>query len=188
GLPRPPTTNLDEQPPVVNDLLLYWIQHGRITPVPGVTGFDGDEAELDGGDRLRVDSVVWATGFEVSFPFLDDALLRWRDDVPLRVGAMTLPVGRPGLYFVGLAAPRGGQNPIYSAQAKLVARMIAVQQGLDAPLCDLLAADCEPDARIDILRPRWFAQLRRTHKALTALERTVSAKGRAFGKQRKSRL
>src|SRR4051794_8934236 len=36
GLPVPETRNLNDQPPVVNNLLLYWIQHGRIDVVPGI--------------------------------------------------------------------------------------------------------------------------------------------------------
>ncbi|WP_051580606.1 flavin-containing monooxygenase [Pseudonocardia acaciae] len=192
GLPAPATRNLNRQPPVVNDLLLYWIQHGRITPVPGVSGAGGRTVNFTDGSRLDVDTVVWATGFEVAFPFLDDDLLRWQGGVPLRVGAMTLPVGRPGLYFVGLAAPRGGQNPVYSAQARLVARMISAQRRLDVPLCELFAAAEPPDARIDILRPLWFDQLARARKTLTTLERRASpgvpAQGKTFANQRKSRL
>ncbi len=36
GLPEPVTRNLNDQPPVVNNLLPYWIQHGRIEVVPAV--------------------------------------------------------------------------------------------------------------------------------------------------------
>ncbi len=38
GLQPPVTRNLNEQLPVVNDLLLYWLQHGRITARTGVVG------------------------------------------------------------------------------------------------------------------------------------------------------
>ena len=37
---------------------------------------------------------------------------------------MTLPVGLERLYFVGLAAPRGPQLPVYSAQARLIAKFL----------------------------------------------------------------
>lgn len=180
GLPKPVTRNLNRQPPVVNDLLLYWIQHGRITPVPGVAGAHGRTVRFTDGTDLSVDTVVWATGFEVAFPFLDDDLLRWRAGVPLRVAAMTLPVGRPGLYFVGLAAPRGGQNSIYSAQARLVARMIAAQRRLDVPLCELFASTERPDTRIDILRPLWFSQLARARRTLDALEKGIRPKAKPW--------
>ena len=35
GLPEPPTRNLNELPPVVNNLLPYWIHHGRIDVAGG---------------------------------------------------------------------------------------------------------------------------------------------------------
>ena len=38
GLPEPPTRNLNELPPVVNNLLPYWIQHGRIDVAGGSSG------------------------------------------------------------------------------------------------------------------------------------------------------
>jgi hypothetical protein len=39
------------------------------------------------GVRAPVDTIVWATGFTVAFPFLDADRLPWRHGIPLRVAA-----------------------------------------------------------------------------------------------------
>ena len=104
---------------------------------PNRNALEGCLAALEGG-RVRFvdgsarpfDTILWATGFEVSLPFLDPALLRCEDGVPLRVAGATLPAGGPArVYLLGLTAPRGGQLPVYSAQAALVVRMLAHQEG-----------------------------------------------------------
>jgi cation diffusion facilitator CzcD-associated flavoprotein CzcO len=169
GLPAPVTRNLNEQPPVVNNLLLYWIQHGRIDVVPGIARIDGDVVHFTDGTSRTFDTVLWATGFRATVPFLDPGLLEWRDGVPLRVGALTVPRGLRRLYFVGLAAPRGPQLPVYSAQAELVARLLRLtERGVDVAR----AFDGQPpDARIDIVRPVWNRQLTDTNRAVDALEK-----------------
>jgi cation diffusion facilitator CzcD-associated flavoprotein CzcO len=168
GLPVPETRNLNEQPPVVNNLLLYWIQHGRIDVVPGIARIEDDVVHFTDGTSRAFDTILWATGFRVTLPFLDPALLRWRDGAPLRVAGLTVPAGLQRLYFVGLAAPRGPQLPVYSAQAELVARLLRLTER-GTPVAHAFA-DQLPDARIDIVRPVWNRQMRDTERAVAALE------------------
>jgi Flavin-binding monooxygenase-like len=170
GLATPPTPNLNRQLPIVNSQLLYWIQHGRITVLPEISGIEGTTVSFRDGSRLELDTVLWATGFTASLPFLDDALLRWRNGVPLRVGGLTVPLGPRRLYFVGLASPRGAQLPVYSAQAKLVARMIRLEPTLRRPLAELLEQAGAPDDRIDILRPIWSKQMTAAARVLDLAE------------------
>jgi cation diffusion facilitator CzcD-associated flavoprotein CzcO len=170
GLATPETPNLNRQPPVVNSQLLYWIQHGRITVLPEISAIEGETISFRDGSRHQFDTVLWATGFATTLPFLNDGLLRWRNGVPLRVGGLTVPLGPRRLFFVGLASPRGAQLPVYSAQAKLVARMIRLEPRLRQPLSDLLAAAGAPDDRIDILRPIWSRQMAAATRVLDVAE------------------
>ncbi|MCT7052120.1 NAD(P)/FAD-dependent oxidoreductase, partial [Salmonella enterica subsp. enterica serovar Give] len=41
GLPEPAYRTLAEGRTVVNDLLLYWIHHGRVRVVPGIADIEG---------------------------------------------------------------------------------------------------------------------------------------------------
>ena len=136
--------------------------------LPEIRAIDGRCISFADGSRHEFDTVLWATGFAASLPFLDDSLLRWRNGVPLRVGGLTVPLGPRRLYFVGLASPRGAQLPVYSAQAKLVARMLRLEPTLPEPLSDLLAQAGPPDDRIDILRPVWSKQMAAASRVLDA--------------------
>jgi hypothetical protein len=75
-----------------------------------------------------------------------------------------VPLGVEKLYLVGLVAPRGAQFPVYSAQAKLITRLIALYErapGGAERLAPLLAGLDPADNRIDVLRPIWQKQLAR---------------------------
>jgi hypothetical protein len=125
-MPTPEARTLADSATTVNDLLLYWVHHGRIAIRPGISRFDGKTVHFSDGTSKEYDSILWATGFNVSLPFLADDTIRWRSGTPVRYAGGILPEGVEKLYFVGLIAPRGPQIPIYGVQAKLIARMIAL--------------------------------------------------------------
>lgn len=166
GLPQPTTRNLHENRPVVNAQLLHFIHHGRITVVPGIERFDGHDVHFTDGTVRTFDTILYATGFKASLPFLDPDLLELENGVPLRVGGMTLPVGLERLYFVGLAAPRGPQVPVYSAQARLIAKFLTAQENHPAPLAAEFAKRARPESRIDIPRHLWQRDMDRTHRRI----------------------
>jgi len=172
GLPVPVTRNLNDQPPVVNNLLLYWIQHGRIDVVPAIDRIDGRQVHFADGTAREFDTILWATGFRTTLPFLAPELLQWQDGVPLRVAGLTVPVGLCRLYFVGLAAPRGPQLPVYSAQSRLIARLLRLTEA-GRPVADAFSAQT-PDHRIDIVRRVWNEQMRRTAQVVDSLERVAA--------------
>lgn len=169
GLPAPETYDLDKQPPVVNNLLLYWIQHGRIKVAPGIQGISGKEVTFTDGRTESFDTILWATGFHARLPFLDDQLLEWENGVPLRTAAMTLPTRLESLYFIGLSAPRGAQWPTYCAQTRLVQKIIQLREGGVRGLANTFAQLQPHDARIDIVRREWQKNLDDTLTQLDAL-------------------
>jgi hypothetical protein len=170
GMPAPETYDLEKQPPVVNSLLLYWIQHGRIKVAPGPVSIEGKRVSFTDGSEAEFDTILWATGFNTTLPFLDESLLDWRDGVPLRTAAMTLPTTAESLYFVGLAAPRGAQWPVYCAQSRLVSRLIAVRERGVKDLAVHFARVQTPDSRIDIVRRFWQQNLDQTQHQLDAFD------------------
>jgi cation diffusion facilitator CzcD-associated flavoprotein CzcO len=177
GLPEPATRNLNEQPPVVNNLLPYWIHHGRISVKPAIERLDGRRVHFADGSSGEYDTILWATGFNVALPFLDADVLQWRDGVPLRTAGLTLPVGAEHLYFIGLCGPRGPQAPVFSQQAALVARMLRIAPEQRAELAARFAASEPLDTRIDIVRAIWQRQMRRAHRALDAFDRAADFAG-----------
>ena len=175
GMPEPECWDLEKQPPVVNTLLMYWIQHGRINVRPSITSISDKTVTFSDGKQSEYDSILWATGFHTRLPFLNEGLLEWRDGVPLRTAAMTLPTTLENLYFVGLAAPRGPQWPTYCMQTRLIAHMLKLrEQGL-SNLSQLLATQQQPDSRIDIVRRLWLENLKETWRTLELLEKFGSS-------------
>lgn len=172
GLPEAEATTLADGPVTVNDLLLYWIHHGRIAVRAGIESFDGRAVRFVDGTSGDYDAIVWATGFDVVLPFLADDVITWREGVPVRYAGGILPEGAEKLYFIGLIAPRGPQIPVYGEQAKRVVRMIAAHekagpQGI--PLAAQFAAAQEPELRVDIVRAVWNDQMAHTDALLDAL-------------------
>ena len=84
---------------------------------------------------------------------------------------MTVPVGLERLYFVGLAAPRGPQLPVYSAQSRLVAKLLRAYERGEAGLPERLGRGTRPEARIDIPRHLWQRDMDRTHKRIDRILR-----------------
>jgi cation diffusion facilitator CzcD-associated flavoprotein CzcO len=172
GLPAPATRNLHRNRPVVNGQLLHFIHHGRVHVAPGIERLDGHDVHFTDGTRRAFDTIVYATGFKVTLPFLESTSLRWAGGVPLRVAGMTLPVGLERLFFVGLAAPRGPQLPVYSAQARLIAKFLAAQQRTaDFAPSVLYTRSSRPEARIDIPRHEWQRDMDRTHRRIARVLR-----------------
>lgn len=176
GLPKPIAKSLNDQRPVVNSLVLHWIQHGRVVPAPGLKRFDGTVVEFTDGTRHEVDTIVWATGFKAALPFLSDDLIRREEGIPLRVAGCILPFQGPArLYFVGLCAPRGPQLPVYSDQSAVIMDMLELQERLPTPLVDTFTEADTPEGRIDIVRAYWTDQMDRTKKRLRSLAATAPA-------------
>ena len=139
---------------------------------PGIERFEGQTVHFADGTSAEYDTILWATGFHASLPFVDDALIRRSAGAPVRYGAGILPEGLEKLYFIGLIAPRGPQIPIYGVQAKVVARMIGLHERAGergAGIAAYLGTLQEPEDRIDIVRDLWLQQLADTERLLDAL-------------------
>jgi len=123
GLRRPDHA-LFETHPIVNSQLYYAIGHGRITPKPDVARLDGHQVHFEDGAVEEVDSVLCATGYRLSFPFLDDSDLNLKDGLPVLYKNIFHP-HLPDLFFLGLIQPNSGLWFLAELQAELVARALS---------------------------------------------------------------
>ncbi|GAA0803279.1 monooxygenase [Spirilliplanes yamanashiensis] len=126
GLPAPDHRPYESHP-IVNSLLVHYVGHGRIVPVPDVARFDGPHVELSDGRRIEPDVVVAATGYLPRFEFLAPELLdaddTGRPDLHLHAFARR----HPTLAVVGLLQADAGIFPLAHWQSVAVARWLRLR-------------------------------------------------------------
>ncbi|MFM9587511.1 hypothetical protein ACKI11_48415, partial [Streptomyces caniscabiei] len=70
---------------------------------------------------------------------------------------------------------RGPQLPVYSAQARLVAKFLTAQERHAAPLVAELARGSRPESRIDVPRHEWTRDMDRAHRRIDRVLRRTAA-------------
>ncbi|RMH97661.1 MAG: NAD(P)/FAD-dependent oxidoreductase [Calditrichaeota bacterium] len=131
GLPRPKHKLLQEHP-TVNQEFLSYVGHGRVKIKPNIRELQGDQVLFEDGSRLPFDVIIYATGYNITFPFLKHNVFEVKDnrvDLYRRV----VPPDRPGLYFLGLIQPLGAIMPLAEIQAKWIAGLITGEIALPSP-------------------------------------------------------
>jgi len=128
GLPAP-DHRLFETHPIVNSQLLYFVGHGRIGIKPDVARLEGDSVEFADGSREKIDLILYATGYKLSFPFLDRGYLNWDGAAP-RLFLNAFHPQRDDLFVIGMIQPNGAIFPLAELQAKLAAQfLVAARTG-----------------------------------------------------------
>ena len=80
---------------------------------------------------------------------------------------------------VGLTAPRGPQLPVYSAQARLIAKFLTAGERSGIVFSATHAKASRPEARIDIPRHEWQRDMDRTHRRIDRILRRTPARAAA---------
>ncbi|MGH2961846.1 MAG: flavin-containing monooxygenase [Solirubrobacterales bacterium] len=175
---KPPDHRLFDKHPTVNSQLLYALRHGRVRARPDIERLDGRTVHFEDGTSATYDTIVWATGFHISFPFLDRDVFEWRGGAPVRVGGLLAP-GIAGLYVFGVLQPRGGAGSLITAGASLLAEMVRAQDRLDHPLADDLARLERPDAGMLVGVSETMRRIALGRRALKAILLANRIAGRA---------
>jgi dimethylaniline monooxygenase (N-oxide forming) len=129
GLPKPDHKLLEAHPTVSSELLPR-IGHGDIAVKPNIDRFASSHTVrfLDGSEE-EIDLVIYCTGYEISFPFLDETVFAARDNrMPLYQRLVS--VENPGLYFIGFIQPLGPIMPVAEAQSEWIADLLTGKAAL----------------------------------------------------------
>jgi hypothetical protein len=123
GLPKP-EHHLDQAHPTISPDILTRLGSGDVLAKPALVRREGTRVHFSDGSAEEVDAIIYATGYQVSFPFFDPSLVAAKNnDLPLFL--RIFPFDRQDLCFIGLAQPIGAVMPLAEAQAKLVAEMLS---------------------------------------------------------------
>lgn len=118
GLPKPDHA-IESAHPIMNSLVLYFIGHGDIHPKPDVARFAGKVVEFTDGTREEIDLVLWATGYEMEFPFLDRSLRPTSGTPELFLGSIHREIDN--LLFFGYINAASGLGNLLNCGGKFVA-------------------------------------------------------------------
>lgn len=147
GLPAP-DHKVYESHPIVNSLLVYYLGHGAVTPVPDVKLFHRNSVELSDGTEIEPDLVVLATGYSANFEFIDPALLGTSADGKPRLAMHAFPKRLPTLAVAGLLQPDSGIFPLVHWQMVAFAHMLRLRDRAPAKAAALQRKlDSEVDKR-----------------------------------------
>jgi hypothetical protein len=139
GVPKP-DHKLFESHPIINSQIHHHVGHGNLQLRPDVARLDGGRVRFVDGRADEIDLIIYATGFRVTIPFIDEQHLNWRDGAP-RLFLNVFHPQRDDLFVIGLIQPASGQWGLVDYQSQLVAKYL---QGL--------ANNLPP--------PDWFRQLK----------------------------
>jgi cation diffusion facilitator CzcD-associated flavoprotein CzcO len=156
GLPQPDHDILEAHPTVSDDLLTR-LGHGDLAVKPNIDRFEGSKVFFVDGTAVEADVVVYATGYKVAFPFLDESVVRTEDN-HIDLYRRVVSPDHPGLYFVGLIQPLGAVMPLAEQQAHWVADLITGDVTLPS-VAQMRAQIAAYDAA---LRKRYVASKRHT--------------------------
>jgi len=126
GLPTPEHKILDTHP-TLNSELPGHVAHGNIAVKPDIEAFEGKTARFADGSTLEPDLIVFATGYAMEFPFLDDRLLIGEDGRP-RLFLNTFHPEKDTLFAAGLVQANGSIWRLADYQARLIASFIVARK------------------------------------------------------------
>lgn len=157
GLARPPHAP-GQSHPVQSEEIRDALRSGRLTPRPGIERLDGDRVVFLDGTSAPADLIVWATGYRVSFPFLDPQLIDApQNRVPL--WKRVIHPDLPGLLFVGLLQPIGAVMPLAEAQSQWIV--------------EILTGACAPPEEREVRRDMLAEQRRSERRFYSSVRHTM---------------
>ena len=119
GLPKPDHAPLEGHPSVSGEFLLR-VGSGDIVPKGAIERLDADGVVFKDGTREQLDAIVWATGYNVRFPFLKSEDLSPGADNKFPLFKRMVRPGYENLFFLGLAQPLPTLVNFAEQQSKLV--------------------------------------------------------------------
>ena len=115
GLPTP-DHRLFHAHPTVSAELYDRVGHGDIKMKPGIERLDGDQIHFADGTVEHADLLVYATGYDISLPFLDPEVFdATGNQMPLFQRAVAPDL--PGLFFIGFMQTVGANIPLFEYQS-----------------------------------------------------------------------
>jgi cation diffusion facilitator CzcD-associated flavoprotein CzcO len=125
-----PDYGIDQAHPTMTDEIPRLVAHGDLAVKPEIAAYDGDRVRFKDGTAETVDTIVFATGYQPTIPYLDESLIYAADGRP-RLLANVVHPEHESLFAVGLTQANGSMWRTADYQSRLVANLIVA--GRHAP-------------------------------------------------------
>ncbi len=103
GLPKPDHAPLEAHPSVSGEILTR-LGCGDIIPKPNIAEIGARTVRFEDGSEVEADVIIYATGYNIRFPFLDESLVGLENN-HIKLFKRVFRPDMPNLFFMGLAQP-----------------------------------------------------------------------------------
>lgn len=122
GVPLPNRPILAEHP-TISQVFLKHVKNGKIHIKPNITNLKQHSVEFEDGTEETFDCIIHCTGYNMTFPFLDESIFCAKDN-HVELYHKVVDPNNKNLFFIGLIQPLGAIMPLSEAQAKWVASIL----------------------------------------------------------------
>ena len=78
---------------------------------------------MDGSVAKDIDTIILATGYNYTFPFLDENMVKFKNNSPMMYKHMFRVEEKPSIAFIGCLQPVGCMFSVAELQARLATRV-----------------------------------------------------------------
>ncbi len=123
-----PAYPIDKAHPTMSDDVPRLVAHGRVIVRPEIARYDGNDVVFSDGSRETVDTIIFATGYKLAIPFLEDSDYLGANGKPRLYKNVAHPE-HSGLFFAGLIQANGSIWRLADHQGRIIANaIIAAEQ------------------------------------------------------------
>ncbi len=122
GLPKP-DHHLLESHPIMNTQILHYLGHGDLTAKKDVKELKSNSVVFVDNSEEEVDLILYATGYQRIYPFIDPQYLQYRND-KLDFYLEIFHRKFDNLFFIGCIETDGAGYEMFGKQAELIASSI----------------------------------------------------------------
>jgi cation diffusion facilitator CzcD-associated flavoprotein CzcO len=120
-----PNAKLLEMHPTLNSDILNALRNGKVLPRIGISRLEGNSVYFDDGSAEEFDTIIFATGYHIRFPFLDKSVVTWDESGPIPLYLKMMHKEIPNVFFIGLFQPIGCIWRLADHQARIAALQIS---------------------------------------------------------------
>lgn len=131
GLPKPKHPFGRTHPTISSEIHIR-MGSGDVVPKPNIARLDGKTVEFSDGSRVEADALIYCTGYNISFPFLDKTTIEAKDN-DIALYQRIFDPKHPDLLFLALVQPLCAMMPIAEEQSKLIAAYLTGEYHLPSP-------------------------------------------------------